>query len=372
MTHRSLSLPLFLVTMLPAQAPDTAAKDAEVPIAGAKDPFTAGVPKAMQAAGIVAYGPFPWAHGGSTDEVDRVLGENRIRWIETAHFVIGCNLGTANAPEDPEARKLLAAELARMKKRHPRYPERAGKIDPWLRLHLYAHRAEELYGEVAKLVGHDDTSGTHLGQKAKLPLLLLQKKSDVARYLDRFCGMQSQMSQRVWHAATGRQGIVLGAEGDDPYDEATVHSHFRFHLIQVLCDASGGAPYWASLGLAHWYERQVPCNVMLATIKDDEAVDQDTQHKWAAKMKKRAQREQLLIPFQQLATQTDFGYWAHLQAWSRVDFLMTTDRARFGTFLAGVRGSASSAAQIEQLDRALGLTPEAFDAKWRAWVLATK
>ncbi len=345
------------------------AQSPAAPVPGAADPYTGGVPKAMQAAGVVAYGPFPWANDLRTEDVDKVLGENRIRWIETEHFVIGSTLATANAPANGDARKAGNADLARMKKRHGRFPDRASKIDPWLRLHLYAHRAEQLYAELATLVGHDDASGTHLGQKGKFALLLLQRRSDVARYLDRFCGMRSQMSQRCSYPATGQSGFVLGAEGDDPYDEATVHAHFRHHLVQVLCDAAGGLPYWASLGLAHWYERQVPCDVMMATIKDDESVDEHTQNKWATKLEKRAQHEELLIPFAELATKTDFGYWAHLQAWSRVDFLMRTDRTKLGAFLAGVRGSASSAVQVEQLDAALGLPPESFDEKWRAWLL---
>jgi hypothetical protein len=361
--------PFLLLAPLLAQAPppDTSAKDAALPTAGAKDPYTGGAAKAMQAAGVLAYGPFVWANDQRTEDVERVLGENRIRWIETEHFLIGCTLGTATAPEDAEARKLTNAELARMRKRHPRFPDRASRIDPWLRLHLYAYRAEQLYGEFATLIAHAE-DGTHLGQKGKFPILLFQKKSDVARYLDRFCGIKSEMSQRCSYPATRQQGLVLGAEGEDPYDEATVHAHFRFHLIQLFCDASGGAPYWLSLGLAHWYERQVPCNVMMAAIKDEESVDQDTQNKWGAKMKKRAQHEELLIPFHELATKTDFGYWAHLQAWSRVDHLLATDRAKLGAFLVAVR-QGGAARQVEQLELVFGMTPEDFDAKWREAVL---
>lgn len=370
------TLPLLLLAasaLLPAQnqAPGTTKDDEDVVKAGPKDPFTGGDPKAMAAAGIVAYGPFVWADNLRTEDVEKVLGENRIRWIETAHFLIGCNLGTAGMPDEADARKMLNGELARMKKRFAKFPDRASKLEPWLRLHLYAQRAEELYAEFARLVGHDDKSNTHLGQAGKFPILLFQKKSDLARYLDRFCDSKSQTGQRHFYGKTQQRGFVLAAEWDEVHDEPTVHAQFRFFLLETFADAIGGVPYWLSLGLAHCYERQVPCNTMMAAIKDDESVDQDSQNKWFTKMRKRAQHATLLIPFEELATKTDFGYWAHLQAWSRVDYLMALDRARFGAFLAAMKGGQGVSRQVEQLLLVYGMEPDVFDGKWRDWVLKT-
>lgn len=372
---RSLSLLLVVGSaFLSAQnpAPGTSKDDEDVVKAGPKDPFTGGDPKAMAAAGIVAYGPFLWADDLRTEDVDKVLGERRILWIETAHFLIGCNLATSGVPEDAEARKMVNGELARLKKRHAKFPDRASKLEPWVRLHLYAQRAEELYAEFATLIGHDAATGTHLGQARKFPILLFQKKSDLARYLDRFCNNKSEASQRHYYGKTSQRGFVLGAEADEVRDEPSVHAQFRHLLIETFTDAVGGVPYWLSLGLAHHYERQVPSRMIMATIKDTESVDQESQHKWATKMRKRAQHPTLLIPFEELATKTDFGYWAHLQAWSRVDYLLTTDRAKFGTFLAGMKGGGYGVSrQVEQLALVYDLEPTAFDAKWRDWVAKT-
>ena len=353
------------------QAPGTTKDDEDVVKAGPKDPFTQADPKAMASAGVVAYGPFVWADQLRTEDVEKVLGPGRFLWLETAHFLIGFNLATTALPEDAEARKLTNAELQRMHKRFAKFPERASKIEPWLRLHLYAQRAEELYAEFQKLIGHDDASGTFLGQKGKFPLLLFQKRSDLARYLDRFCGKQSQMSQRHYYGKTGQHGFVLAAEADEPRDDAQIQSQFRFLLLESFTDAMGGVPYWLELGLAHCYERQIPSRLMMAAPKDDESVDADTQHKWPTKMKARAQHQKLLIPFSDLATRTDFGYWAHLQAWSRVDFLMQLDRTKFGQFLSGMGTAAGIGKQVELLERVYGMDPETFDTKWRDWVLKT-
>ena len=367
------SLLLLCSPFLSAQnpPPGTTKDDEDIVKAGPKDPFTANEPKAMQAAGVIAYGPFVWADNMLTEEVEKVLGVGRVRWIETAHFLIGFNLATASMPEESDGRKLVNSELQRMHKRFTKFPERASKLEPWLRLHLYAQRAEELYADFAKLVGHDEASGKHLGQTGKFPILLFQKKSDLARYLDRFCNIKSEHSQRCYYGKTMQRGFALTAEGEETRDESTVHAQFRFLLFETFGDAIGGLPYWLSLGLAHYYERQVPSRTILAAIKDEESVDPETQHKWHAKMKARAQHEKLLIPFRDLAGKTEFGYFAHLQAWSRVDYLMTLDRAKFGTFCKGMNGGYGTSRQLEQLALVYELEAEAFDAKWREWVLKT-
>jgi hypothetical protein len=364
-----LAAVLLLVHALPPQQPDPGmAKDDDVIKAGPKDPFTAGEEKAMQALGVVSYGPLPWADGLRTTDVEKVLGENRVLWLETAHFRIGCGLGTSGSPDDPEVRKLLNAEMQRLNKRWSKVPARASKLSPWLRLHLYAQRAEELYAEFAQLVGHDEASGTFLGQPDKFLILLFQRKSDLARYLDRFCGREGEQSQRHFHSKSRQNAVLISAEADEPRDEASVHAQFRFFLMQVFQDAGGGAPYWLSLGLAHRYERQVPAMLMNCGIREDEHVDQATQNKWREKVRARAQRPELCIPFLELCRTTDFGYFGHLQAWSRVDCLMALDRVKFGRFLAGVRGGASAERQQQLLEEFFGMDAEAFDARWREWV----
>lgn len=358
---------LWCSALLCGQNPDKG----DPPRTGATDPFTGGEPKAMQAAGIVAYGPFPWANQQRTEDVDKVLGTSRLIWIETAHFVIGCSLAPAGMPEEPEARKFVNGELVRLNKRWSKFPARASRLDPWLRVHLYAARAEELYAEFARLTGHDAASGTHLGQKGKFALLLLQKKADLVRYHDRFCNSKSEMSQRHYYDKTDQHGFVLTPEGDELRDEASVHAQFRYFLVEIFADARGGMPFWLSMGLAHWYERQVSTRTILAPIKNDESVDPAVQHLWHDKMKARCKHEGNLLKFHELATRTDLGYYGHLQAWSRVDWMMAQDRGRMQAFLAGLQGGHGVSRQIECLEQAFGLESDAFDAVWRAWVLKT-
>lgn len=332
------------------------------------DPFTQGDAKSMNALGVVGYGPFPWADDRRTEDLEKVLGEGRLLWLETPHFLIGCSLPASGVPEEPEARKLLNAELQRLNKRCRKVPDRASKLEPWLRVHLYALRAEELYAEIAALVGHDAASGTHLGQKAKFPLLLFEKKSDASRYLEHFCGRKSVGAMApVHYPKTDQQGLVLCAEADEPRDDAAIHVQFRYLLAGALLDAAGSFPHWLQTGIAHHFERQVPSTMMLAAPRADEHVDLATQNKWLEKLQGRARHDGLLAPFRDLVGNYDLGYFGHLQAWSRVQFLWR-DEAKFRALLQELREGGSADPQLAAIERIYGFDAEGFDVAWRDWL----
>ncbi len=358
---------VWLAACIPAQGradKSAAAESAKRRI----DPFTQGEAKAMKALGVVGYGPFAWADDRRTEDLEKVLGEGRLRWLETPHFLIGCSLPATGVPEQPEARKLLNAELQRLNKRCAKMPDRASKLEPWLRVHLYALRAEELYAEIAVLVGHDAASGTHLGQQAKFPLLLFEKKSDAARYLEHFCGRKTVGAMApVHYAKTGQQGLVLCAEADEPRDEAAVHVQFRYLLVGALLDAAGSFPHWLQTGIAHHFERQVPSTMMLAAPRDDEHVDQATQNKWLEKLQGRARHDGLLAPFRDLVGNYDLGYYGHLQAWSIVQFLWQ-DTAKFRALLQELKEGGSTEPQLAAIERVYGLDAAALDVAWRDWL----
>lgn len=340
--------------------------DSAVAKEGLEDLYTGEGPKAMARLGVVGYGPLVWADHKRTTDIEKVLGEGRVLWMETEHFKIGCNFGFVGAPKDSVARRLLKGEMKRLNKKCKKIPASKSKMGPWLRMHIYAQRAQDMLVEFAELSGHKGKGG-HLGQKEKFLLLLFQKKSDLARYMSTFGNRKSEQSQRLQHYATGHFSVVMTAEGDDgPRDCETVNAQFRFFLTQMFCDATGGAPLWLSYGMAHLAERKVPCNMINCGIKANESVDPSSQYQWEKKMMKRAKHEALCIPFQDLCRESDLGFYGHVQAWSRVGFLMQ-DRDKFAKFLQAVLGKPSRNRQIQALEAAYELTPEAYDVDWRKW-----
>ncbi len=72
-------LPLLAIALLygvagRAQDKPPAKEEDEIAKLGPLDPYTGGDAAAMAAAGIVSYGPFPWADSHRTEDIDRVLG----------------------------------------------------------------------------------------------------------------------------------------------------------------------------------------------------------------------------------------------------------------------------------------------------------
>jgi len=407
---RTLPLPLlrlFCLAVLLAGSraqekppePGTTKEDEDVLKIGLKDPYTGSDPAVMAAAGVVAYGPFPWADFKTTANIDTVLGERRILWMETAHYKIGLSLKSVSWPEDQQKRKALQEELKQLRKKLPKIAERPKKLDPWIRLHLYAQRLENLYLDFQKLISVTDADfpakgkapreGAFLGMPEKFLVLLFQKKSDMARYMDRFCGQKQDRSMRWYHDKTHQMLAACAAEGLEGFDEAGLHGHVIYAVSHNLCDGYNGyyyhLPLWLEEGLAHWFSRKVSSDFVNVEILDTEAVAEDKQADWPLKVWKRARHEGAYFPFEKMAAWTkfeDMGYLAHSQSWSRVDYLLSVDREKFGLMVKKLKalappvGTPTPLAEIATLAQKLlvelfELDGATFDEKWRAWVLKT-
>lgn len=379
--------------------PGTNKEDEDVLKIGPKDPYTEGDAAAMAAAGVVAYGPFPWADFKTTANVDTVLGERRILWMETAHFRIGLSLKSAPWPEDQQKRKALQEEIKQLRKKLPKIPERPKKIDPWIRLHLYAQRLEACYADFQKLIGVTDADfpargknpreGAFLGMPEKFLVLLFQKKADMARYMDRFCNQKSDTSMRWYHDKTHQMLSAVAAEGLEGFDEAGLHGHVIYAVMHNLLNGYNGfyyqLPLWLDEGIAHWYSRKVPSDTVNVQILDTEAVAEDKQADWPLKVRRRAQHLGAFFGFEAMAKWEkfeDLGYHAHSQAWSRVDYLMQLDREKVGVMLKKLKAlpppidGPKPPAEVATLAQKLlvelfELDAATFDEKWREWVLKT-
>ena len=363
---RLLSLSTLVLAVCVAAPAQNKKGSSAIAKVGLEDTFTAKDPKAMARLGVVDYAPLVWADNKRTTDIEKVLGEGRVLWMETEHFKIGSNFGFAEAPKDSKARRLLKGELKRLNKKCKKIPASASKLGPWLRMHLYAQRAEELYDELADLLGQP-AGAKRLGEKQKFLLVLFEKRSDLARYFQSFCGRESQQTQRHTHYGTGHLSLVMTAEGDDgPRDSETTHAQFRYFATQMFLDAAGGGPLWLQYGLGHVYERQVPCNMINCGVRADESVDPASQYDWEKKIRKRVKFDGLVIPFEKLTTTVDLGFYGHVQAWARVEWMLQ-DKAKFADFLQGVLSRPSRSRQIAALAGAYELEPAAFDDAWRKW-----
>lgn len=361
------------------------------------DPYTGGDAALLAAAGHVAYGPFVWSKGTRTEDIDRVLGEGRVLWLETAHFRIGSNLRTIATPDKQAQRKALHDEVAALRKKLPKIPDKPKRLDPWLRLHLFAARAEKAYAEVEGMLtaggatfgtATSPPDGAYLGLPDKFLLLLFQKDSDLARYFDRFCGVKAEKSFGHYLADGHQMVYGVSAEGLEITDDPSLHSHVLYGLVGNFGNGLRGYQYrmppWLVEGLAHCISRRVDTDFVNVTVKDEDNVDEESQHLWAKKVRARVQHDRTRIPFDQVLQwqqQKDMGYHGELQSWSRVDFLLTLGKDKVGALMWKLKSLPSSdgavpAAELAQAQRTalqelFGFDAAAFDAKWRDWVLAT-
>ncbi|MEO6597362.1 MAG: hypothetical protein ABIP94_21680 [Planctomycetota bacterium] len=382
-----------------AQDPPPVKDDDEVKKLGPVDPYTEGDAALMAAAGVVTYGPFPWADFHSTSDIDKALGEGRVLWLETAHFRIGFNLRSIDWPKDSDARKLLAEEVKQLRTKLPKIAPKPKRLDPFLRLHLYAQRCEKAYAEFQQLIGASDADfpakgkgpgeGAFLGQPDKFLVLLFHKKSDMVRYMDRFCGRKEERSMRYYHLKTFQMLSCASAEGLEGFDEAGLHSHVLYCVWHNLMSGYRGygfpVPLWFCEGVAHYYSRRVPTTALSVQIKDDEAVAPQEQNNWPVRVRRRAQHVEYNIPFETLAAMSkweDCGYHAHTQFWSRIDYLMQLDAQKVGLMLRQLKSVPiandwdGQGAQIRGMAQKLvvelfEMDGPTFDQRWRDWVLKT-
>jgi hypothetical protein len=395
----ALAAAIVLAGAVPAQQkPPDAAKDGDDRPVAIRDPYTGGDPEVMARAGIVGYAPFPWADHVSTADIDRVLGERRILWAETAHFRFGLTLRSASWPEEPDQRKFLTEEFKALRRKLPKIPERPRTLDPWIRLHLYAQRAEAVYADFQKLLGVTDADfpgngdapphGPYLGLPGKHLVLLFQKKADLARYLERFTTRKGDASERVYHDKTHQLLVAVAVEAFEGFDESGLHGHVLYGIVHNLLNGYNGyfysLPLWLEEGVAHWYSRRVPSSFVNVQIRDDEAVAEFRQNDWPVKVRRRAQHVGAFFRFEQMVAWREFaemGYHAHSQSWSRVDYLMHASPEKVGLMLRHLKGLAVPpgglpAGEVDRLaakllEELFLLDGPKFDAQWRAWVLDT-
>ena len=361
------------------------------------DPYTEGDRARMDAAGIVSFGPFLWAEDQTTVTIEELLGGIPILWAETAHFRLGSTLAEYEPGSDRAEKDLRKAELARLREKLPAVPKRVRKLDPWLRLHLYAQRLEELYADFQEHMGVTDADfagltlggemgdGPYLGQPEKFTVLLFERASSWGRYAQRYLRVSGDMPRR--HNFTRRGTLFYGTSRElyyGTYDhDLALYCAVTFgvaqNLLDGLCAFGHETPLWLSVGTGHWYSRRVderwssapgdPGSVRLdpdecrwepkvrALVEKDYFVDADELFGWRASSEMNAMDNRF--------------------AWSRVDFLMRREGGAGPYYMAFAKPFPLRRRPVpfervrerqEQALSAIDLTLDGFDQAWVKWV----
>jgi len=370
------------------------------------DPYTKSVPEAILAAGYVSFGPFRFGDDHTTDQVERTLEGVPLIWVETAHFKLGSGLPEYALPSDEQERKRIQVELERLVRQLPDVKVRAKKLDPWLRLHLFAQRLEDTYGEFLRRfdleesdfpggpaqpgrtpAGSEMGAGRFLGMPAKYTVLIFDHKRELERYSMAYLGRTAE--QPVHRHFRGVGALFYGTAAEFLEGEYRNDSALTCALVSSVTQdlvagfrgtASAPASCWSE-GFGHWFARRIDARYHFFSGSDPAKNRITDEWNWALGVRTRVERK--VFP----STETMLGWsasdsldWAdHLVLWSRIDYLMALEGGAAGKFLRRLKDPPAEGETDETriarvraaLLEATNLEPGPFDTAWAEWVLKT-
>ena len=353
-------------------------------------PYTQGEERFFKRLGYHAMDSFLLTPSLRTEQVDEVVGVDRMNWIETDHFVIGCGLDTIDFPVDQQARDRVEADVAALRRKLRTIPAKPKQLGRWLRAHLTAYRLERLYREFAELTGFDpDRTDVHLGTAKKFLVLVFGKTSNMVRFYQRFTNETGDEPMRCYLPEHQQMIVVLTSDGHDGFlgRDETMHCFLVHNAVHVMLhsthDFAYNLPPWFEEGLAHWFVRKLDERYPSVNTEEESGIDWETAWKWEERVLARVEHDFFpkAAEMYDWTYSTEYAYTDHMFAYSRVDFLINRKRGKgtIGEYIRGMHGlppgetgvqdEAVIARNKEVMQKVFGMTPEEFDEQWKAWVM---
>ena len=372
------------------------------------DPYTKDAPDAKTKAGYASFGPFRFGDDQTTTQIEETLGGIPMIWVETDHFKLGSGLPEYTVPDDQREKERFKQELERLAERLPDVKTKPKKIDPWLRLHLYAQRLEELYAKFLAEFDLEESQfptappdpkkkstlpymgqGRYLGMSSKYTVLLFDKKSAHARYSSVHLRQELKGPTR-WHFSTVDSWLFITAneflEGLYANDSALacdVLSGVSQNLAHGFRGYRVGLPFAIREGIAHWFSRQFDPRYHIFSGFDQTRINIKEEWNWAPLVRARVDHDVFPTLEKMLAwSDAEALEWAdHLMLWSRMDYLLTREDGLAGRLLHAFKEPPATRITSTP-DELAGRARAAFekvtgselaelDSQWSDWVLKT-
>lgn len=377
------------------------------PLAAQKnvDPDTQDDPARIAAAGYSRVGAMEWADGHDTENIRAVMTGRPLCVVETEHFRVASALGARPLPANSVDREAIRAELRALATRLPGVDPKSRELDPWLLTHLYAHRCETLYAELAQRFGVTAADfpaagaprkpehlgrGPHMGRRERHLLLMFETEGDLARYLQTYTDRTETRPVRHYFERSDCLGYVVCADAHRGVlrDEEHMHANVTFSVVLNLVDAFGdydpdAFPLWLREGIAHWYRRRVHPEHNNFSHFDDDRADEFTEWQWGRKVRARVAFG-VAPSFRRVRKWHDpagLTLVEHAMMWSRVDHLFSLEAEGFGRFWRNVQANYYAGPRWEDEDRTAwhdaafeagwGLDAQEVDEGWKKFVVET-
>ncbi len=353
----------------------------------------------MQHAGILSFGPFRFGDDRTSAQVEEIIGGVPMVWAETAHFRIGSTLDSYDWPTDKEERKRLQGELVRLGEALPtlKGKRKLDELDPWLRLHLYALRVEDVYGRFLDVFDVDArafpatpvtrggvTRGPFLGLPEKFTLLLCDKQSEFGRYASTCLAWRSPTPYRYLFPKVGSMFFGTAEEflQGEYANDLGLHCLVASAVVQNLLTFYGGttydlAPFFLTEGVGHWFTREIDERYPSFTGSADGVVAGRADTEWAPRVRARVVNGVFPTTAEMLAWNDpdEVEYAEHMILWSRIDHLARGTDGALGRLLRALRPANSRGIPGEAVERvraafeqAVGQPLADYDAAWARWV----
>jgi hypothetical protein len=389
----------LVIALLTPEVRGQRKKDSRDEVFETVDPYTGGTREGLDRAGYVSLGPFPWCEGVRTVDIEEAVGRS-VLWVETAHFKIGSTLETYRTKGDKKEDKRLLLELERLTPKLGATKLPTTKLDPWLRLHLYAQRLEDAYASFLATFSIDEADfkkpidrwnpmgdGPYLGQPLKFTVLLFEKQASQGRYMSRYLQREAQTSVRE-RLAGGSLLLITNAEVLRGYGfelDAALHCAVVADTTLNMVDGfrnSWSAPFWFKQGLAHTASRLI--DERWTVFAAGTMGDKTDSWKWEPRVfglvtNSYAPSWKTMCGW---ARWEDLDAVGHMVSWSRVTWLLSRKDADLKGFLMDLtqplpvnssadRDSIVLQRQEPALKKAFGKDGAELDAAWREYVTRT-
>lgn len=351
----------------------------------------------LAASGLVSHGPMPIA-GVTSVEVVAEFPASQWLFAETAHLRFASSLGESTLSLEERAR--IEPELARLREKLPSIPAKPKKLDPWLRLHLFAMKGEQFYARFQKLLQVSDAdfpdsrqptgpymgNGRFLGEKDKFEVVLHGQVANHARFTASFSGVAVNGSFR-WHFTEHHKLLVSVPCVDDLREDRWLWAHIVHNLSHLFFCAykhfSYEPPIWLDEALALALEKEVEPTFRSLEGEEGAFSDDAGPSDFAAEARKlvAAGEQRRLAELLQANNFSDLGDSGAVSAWSIARFLIEQHPQAFARFLGGVKGQLDAAGypsnedlpglQRKLLKELWSWTPADLDTSWAAWVAAS-
>lgn len=403
----SILLACAWILLAPASFPQRPDGDSKDEAFEKVDPYTKGAREALDRAGYVSLGPFPLFEGVKTGDVEETLGGIPILWAETAHFRIGSTLATYKFKGDSREERRIKVDLEHLAGKLDPFHPPPGRLDPWLRLHLYAQRVEEQYADFCALFGFKDEDfearklkplpgmgaamgeGPFLGQEMKFTVLLAEKSSSLGRFVGRWMRRAPSDSYReclpggsMFLGTSAQTWREFGYELDSTL-HCVVANDLAWNLVDGLRKSWFAPPLWLKQGIAYWSSRRIDERFAVYATGTQRRFDDDS-WRWEPRVRGLV-ANQFAAPWR-----TMMGWQAtremkpqdHMIAWSRVSWLLSQKSADLHAFLMVLSESVLTVPAPDRpkvvLERqgqafaaGFGKTPEELEEAWKQFVLKT-